>query len=98
MQLTNKPDNILTPFAILESDTTYSLFFDRAECDSWDYFTYSAKADISLGQTRTLDLEQKRTLFGQAVGLAEGLEYLHGQARNKYTGDTLILYQLDLKP
>ena len=98
MQLTNKPDNILTPFAILESDTTYSFFFDRAECDLWDYFTNSAKAEISLGQTRTLDLEQKRTLFGQAVGLAEALEYLHGQARIKDTRDTLILYHLDMKP
>ncbi|KAK3176194.1 hypothetical protein OEA41_007517 [Lepraria neglecta] len=98
MQLTNKPDNILTPFAILESDTTYSLFFDRAECDLWDYFTNSAKAEVSLGQTRTLDLEQKKTLFGQTVGLAEASEYLHGQARIKDTGDTLILYHLDFKP
>ena len=83
-------DNIATTRASLEWGNTYRLFFDLAKCNLWEYFE-------QYGDTiRTL--EDKQSVFGQTIGLAGALAYLHDDLYLASTNEQLQCYHLDLKP
>ena len=83
-------DNIATTRASLEWGNTYRLFFDLAKCNLWEYFEQCADT------IRTL--EDKQSVFGQTIGLAGALAYLHDDLYLASTNEQLQCYHLDLKP
>ena len=83
-------ENIATTIASLEWGNTYSLFFDLAKCNLWEYFKENGDT------VRTL--EEKRIIFGRTIGLAGALAYLHDDLYLASTGEQLQCYHLDLKP
>lgn len=76
--------------ASLEWGTTYSLFFDLAKYNLWEYFEDSAVSITTL--------EQKKGVFSRTIGLAGALAYLHDELFLASTGEQLCCYHLDLKP
>lgn len=82
--------NIATTKASLEWGNTYSLFFDLAKHNLWEYFMRNADA------VRTL--EEKRKVFSRSIGLASALAYLHEELYLATTNEQLQCYHLDLKP
>ncbi len=83
-------ENILVTKASLEWGGTYSLFFDLAKYNLWDYFH---DENISILPT------QKAMVFGQCIGLAGALAFLHHDLfLNTSSSEQLQCYHLDLKP
>lgn len=83
-------ENILVTKASLEWGGTYSLFFDLAKYNLWDYFH---DENIFILPT------QKAMVFGQCIGLAGALAFLHNDLfLNSGSGEQLQCYHLDLKP
>ena len=90
LQADKRHENILVTKASLEWGGTYSLFFDLAKYNLWDYFH---DENISILPT------QKAMLFGQCIGLAGALAFLHNDLfLNSGSGEQLQCYHLDLKP
>ena len=90
IQCAKKHDNIATTKASLEWGNTYSLFFDLAKYNLWDYF---------MNPTVTMEsLEEKGSLFGRTIGLAGALGYLHEELFLSSENKRLQCYHLDLKP
>ena len=83
-------ENIATKKASLEWGNNYSLFFDLARCNLWEYFMEDA--DTLKG------LEDKRRVFSQSIGLAGALGYLHDELYLASSHEQLQCYHLDLKP
>lgn len=90
IQSTKSHNNIATTKASLEWGNTYSLFFDLAKYDLWEYFTQEADTIKTL--------EDKRRVFSQTIGLAGALAYLHDELYLASTNEQLQCYHLDLKP
>lgn len=83
-------ENILVTKASLQWGGTYSLFFDLAKYNLWDYFH-----DENLSVLPT----QKAMVFGQCIGLAGALAFLHNDLfLNASSSEQLQCYHLDLKP
>ena len=83
-------ENILVTKASLQWGGTYSLFFDLAKYNLWDYFH---DENISMLPT------QKAMVFGQCIGLAGALAFLHNDLfLNGSSSEQLQCYHLDLKP
>ena len=90
IQADKRHENILVTKASLEWGGTYSLFFDLAKYNLWDYFH---DENISILPA------QKAMLFGQCIGLASALAFLHDDLfLNSGSGEQLQCYHLDLKP
>ena len=90
IQADKRHENILVTKASLEWGGTYSLFFDLAKYNLWDYFH---DENISILPT------QKAMVFGQCIGLAGALAFLHNDLfLNDGSGEQLQCYHLDLKP
>ena len=90
IQADKQHENILVTKATLEWGDTYSLFFDLAKYNLWDYFH---DENISILPT------QKAVVFGQCIGLAGALAFLHNDLfLNSGSGEQLQCYHLDLKP
>ncbi len=90
IQCAKSHDNIATTKASLEWGNTYSLFFDLAKCNLWEYFMDDA------GTVNTL--VEKQRVFGRTIGLAGALTYLHEELYLDSTNEQLQCYHLDLKP
>lgn len=90
IQSAKSHDNIAITKASLEWGNTYSLFFDLANCNLWEYFTKDADTVKSL--------EEKRKVFSRTIGLAGALAYLHDELYLASTNEQLQCYHLDLKP
>lgn len=90
IQATKDHSNIATTKASLEWGNTYSLFFDLANCNLWDFFMINA--DV------VKTLKEKRRVFSQTIGLASALHYLHDELYLASTNERLQCYHLDLKP
>ena len=56
----------------------------------WEYFNNPTEL--------ITDLDQKKYIFGQTIGLAGALAHLHNNIFDKSNGDQLVCYHLDLKP
>lgn len=87
--------NILTTKASLEWGNTYSLFFDLAKQDLWQYFI---DTEIIID-----GVDEKATIFGRTIGLAGALAFLHEELYLNPTNEQpkreqLQCYHLDLKP
>ncbi|KAL2850435.1 kinase-like domain-containing protein [Aspergillus pseudodeflectus] len=79
--------NILKTLGSLEfGRNVYSLFMPLALCDLWEYMTENHEA-------RPNSIEERKDLIRCAMGLAEGLRFLH-----EGMGDDLACYHMDLKP
>ena len=90
IQADKRHENILVTKASLEWGGTYSLFFDLAKYNLWDYFHDENNSNLHT---------QKATLFGQCIGLAGALAFLHNDLfLNSGSGEQLQCYHLDLKP
>ncbi len=85
-----KHDNIAITKASLEWGKTYSLFFDLAKCNLWEYFMNPT--------VKMENLEEKRRVFSRTVGLAGALAYLHDELYLASENERLQCYHLDLKP
>ncbi len=94
IQCAKSHDNIATTKASLEWGNTYSLFFDLAKCNLWEYFMDDAKDDADTVNT----LVEKQRVFGRTIGLAGALTYLHDELYLDSTNEQLQCYHLDLKP
>lgn len=90
IQCAKSHNNIATTKASLEWGNTYSLFFDLAKYDLWEYFTQEADTIKTL--------EDKRRLFSQTIGLAGALAHLHEELYLDSTNEQLQCYHMDLKP
>ena len=90
IQSVKSHDNIATTKASLEWGNTYSLFFDLAKYNLWEYFEKEADTIKTP--------EDKRKVFGQTIGLAGALAYLHDELYLASTNEQLQCYHLDLKP
>ena len=90
IQSAKSHENIATTKASLEWGNTYSLFFDLAKCNLWEYFREDADA--------LKTLEDKRRIFSQSIGLAGALAYLHNELYLASSNEQLQCYHLDLKP
>lgn len=83
-------ENILVTKASLQWAGTYSLFFDLAKYNLWEYFH-----DENMSMLPT----QKAMVFGQCIGLAGALAFLHHDLfLNDCSSEQLQCYHLDLKP
>ncbi|KAL2037247.1 hypothetical protein N7G274_009936 [Stereocaulon virgatum] len=89
IQSSIRHDNILVTKASLEWNGTYSLFFDLAKYNLWDYF-HDGKVLIAR--------EDKASVFGRCIGLASALNFLHEELFLDSTNEQLRCYHLDLKP
>ena len=90
IQADRSHENILVTKASLEWGGTYSLFFDLAKYNLWDYFH---DENISILPT------PKAMVFGQCIGLAGALAFLHNDLfLNTCSSEQLQCYHLDLKP
>ncbi|KAL2788660.1 kinase-like domain-containing protein [Aspergillus keveii] len=79
--------NILKTLGSLEfGRNVYSLFMPLAICDLWKHMTENHEA-------RPNSIEERKDLIRCAMGLAEGLRFLH-----EGMGDGLACYHMDLKP
>ncbi|KAL3441636.1 kinase-like domain-containing protein [Aspergillus insuetus] len=79
--------NILKTLGSLEfGRNVYSLFMPLAICDLWKHMTENHEA-------RPNSVEERKDLIRCAMGLAEGLRFLH-----EGMGDDLACYHMDLKP
>ena len=90
IQSAKSHDNIAITKASLEWGNTYSLFFDLANCNLWEYFMEDANTVRSL--------EEKRKVFSRTIGIAGALAYLHDELYLASTNEQLQCYHLDLKP
>lgn len=90
IQCAKSHDNIAITRASLEWGNTYSLFFDLAKYNLWEYFKQAADTIKTL--------EDKRRIFSQTIGLAGALAYLHDELYLDSTNEQLQCYHLDLKP
>ena len=82
--------NILVTKASLHWGSTYSLFFDLAKYNLSEYFH-----DEKMSMLPT----QKAMVFGQCIGLAGALAFLHNDLfLNASSSEQLQCYHLDLKP
>ena len=90
MQADKHHENILVTKASLQWGGTYSLFFDLAKYNLDDYFH-----DVNMSMLPT----QKAMVFGQCIGLAGALAFLHNDLfLNASSSEQLQCYHLDLKP
>ena len=83
--------NIMVTQCSLEYGNRFSLFFDLAECNLWEYLS-----DVDVMAPSTLD--QKYAIFHRGVELAGALAFLHDELTWKSTSIRLSCYHLDLKP
>ena len=90
IQCAKSHNNIAITRASLEWGKTYSLFFDLAKCNLYQYFTNGADT-IS-------NLEDKQRVFSQTIGLTGALACLHDELYLDSTNERLQCYHLDLKP
>ncbi|KAF6834742.1 protein kinase domain-containing protein [Colletotrichum musicola] len=84
-------DNILQNFCTLEIEGTtpkFSLFMPLAIMDLNTYMN---------SDRNTMDTDARRRLIRSALGLARGLQHLHGGIETR-DGDRLVCYHMDLKP
>ena len=90
IQATKRHDNILVTKASLEWGGTYSLFFDLAKYNLWEYFH---------DESVSISDDQKATIFGRTIGLTGALAFLHDELRvDDSLSEQLHCYHLDLKP
>ena len=90
IQADKQHENILVTKASLQWGSTYSLFFDLAKYNLSDFFH---DENISMLPT------QKAMVFGQCIGLAGALAFLHNDLfLNASSSEQLQCYHLDLKP
>ena len=90
MQADKHHENILVTKASLQWGGTYSLFFDLAKYNLDDYFN---DGNVCMLPT------QKAMVFGQCIGLAGALAFLHNDLfLNDGSSEQLQCYHLDLKP
>lgn len=89
IQSAKSHENIATTKASLERGNTYSLFFDLAKCNLWEYYMEDADTLKSL--------EDKQRVFSQSIGLAGALAYLHHDLYLASSNEQLQCYHLDLK-
>ena len=94
IQCAKSHDNIATTKASLEWGNTYSLFFDLAKCNLWQYFMDDVQDDADTVNT----LVEKQRVFSRTIGLAGALTYLHDELYLDSTNEQLQCYHLDLKP
>ncbi|KAH7026591.1 kinase-like domain-containing protein [Microdochium trichocladiopsis] len=86
-----KPENILENFGSLNiAHSTYSLFMPLAICDLRAYM-------MDLHKTQPTSIEAKSKFILSAVGLAEGLSFLHNDIQTPDL-EELVCYHMDLKP
>lgn len=90
IQSAKSHESIATTKASLEWGNTYSLFFDLAKCNLWEYYMEDADTLKSL--------EDKQIVFSQSIGLAGALAYLHHDLYLASSNEQLQCYHLDLKP
>ena len=90
IQCAKSHSHIATTKASLEWRDSYSLFFDLAKCNLWNYFEDSGVTMNSL--------EDKQRIFSQTIGLAGALACLHDDLFLAETNEQLQCYHLDLKP
>ncbi|KAJ1333969.1 eukaryotic-like serine/threonine-protein kinase [Microdochium nivale] len=83
-------ENVLENFGSLNiAGSTYSLFMPLAICDLRAYM-------MDLHKTHPSTLEAKARFMQSAVGLAEGLSFLHNDIKTDL--EDLVCYHMDLKP
>ncbi|KAI9836452.1 MAG: hypothetical protein M1819_001484 [Sarea resinae] len=81
-------ENIMVTLGSLQRGEIYSLFFELAEENLWEYLTRN-----NAPQTKTAKMQ----IFHHATGLAGALAHLHG-LDDADTYEPLCCYHLDLKP
>jgi len=87
-------DNILKSFGTLTIEGNkpeFSLFMPKAETDLAKYFSESRRGGVPLS------MEERQCLMNSAIGLAEGLDFLH----TEITANGMhrrVCFHLDLKP
>ena len=82
--------NITVSRASLERGNSYSLFFDLAKYNLWEYFH---DKEVTLKT-----LEDRGVVFGNFIGVAGALAYLHNELFLGPTAEQVCCYHLDLKP
>lgn len=87
---TKTHENILVTLASLEQGDSYSLFFDLAKYNLWEYFMDKRVSIESFGQ--------RTEVFSQTIGLAGALAFLHEELISGSSTETYHCYHLDLKP
>ncbi|KAI0126148.1 hypothetical protein BJ170DRAFT_685390 [Xylariales sp. AK1849] len=88
---TTKCDNILRSLGSLQTGRTYSLFMPLAECDLQAFMFKRYPAGPS-------KYNDKADIIRCAIGLANGLDYLHNHIRSPHNWKKLVCYHMDLKP
>ena len=91
LQQSKTHKNIMVTQCSLEYGNRFSLFFDLAECNLWEYLS-------NVGVTAPSTLDQKYAIFHRGVELAGALVFLHDELTWKSTSIRLSCYHLDLKP
>ncbi|GIC92811.1 uncharacterized protein Aud_009284 [Aspergillus udagawae] len=86
MRRPERHDHLVPLLAILQHDTTYSLFFPLAACDLTTYF------DRQHDPPGPGALDEKKALYHRGVALAGALAFLHRGFSD------MSCYHLDLKP
>ncbi|KGO46778.1 hypothetical protein PEX2_018610 [Penicillium expansum] len=82
-------ENILEIYGSLDLGRTYSLFMPLATCDLWTYMMESTNTPSTI-------MEKAEVIFS-AVGLADGLSFLHNELIISDMGD-MVCYHMDLNP
>ncbi|KAI1375790.1 kinase-like protein [Hypoxylon crocopeplum] len=84
-----RSENILETFGSLQLDEgTFSLFMPLAECDLRVWMRNNAPPILE---------SEKADILKCASGLADGLEFLHSEIRDR-DGNRMVCYHMDLKP
>jgi serine/threonine protein kinase len=86
-------ENVMVAIASLQYGDTYSLFFELATCNLWDYLygKYDSTRPVPSG------VETRSDIYRRGVALAGALAFLHHEFRDQKL-DNLSCYHLDLKP
>lgn len=90
LQQSKSHKNIMVTQCSLQYGNRFSLFFELAKCNLWEYLS-----DVRAAAPSTLD--QKYAIFHRGVELAGALAFLHEELTWKST-IRLSCYHLDLKP
>ncbi|KAF9890503.1 hypothetical protein FE257_005908 [Aspergillus nanangensis] len=85
--------NVMVALASLQYGDTYSLFFQLASCDLWQYLSgaYDRTSPIPSG------VQDRKAMYRRGVALAGGLAFLHHEFINQDM-ENMSCYHLDLKP